>query len=163
MASLSDALVKELLSGRYIASFSSHNADGSIHVVAVWYCFDGSNIYVATSTRTRKARNIQSNPKVSLMIDSRDPAASRGVCIAGTAQFLTGESARNWNAKVHSKYLSQAALADEHVGPVFAAWDDVTVQVTPTNVFAWDMREADKQVFSGAFATHPGYLLSAER
>ena len=33
---------------------------------------------VATSTRTRKARNIQSNPKVSLMIDSRDPAASRG-------------------------------------------------------------------------------------
>lgn len=163
MASLSDALVQELLSGRYIASFSSQNADGSIHVVAVWYCFDGANVYVATSTRTRKARNIQANPQVSLMIDSRDPAASRGVCIAGTARFLTGESARDWNAKVHGKYLSQAALADERVGPVFAAWDDVTIQVTPTNVFAWDMRQADKQVFSGAFEKHPGYLLPVER
>ncbi|HKU23702.1 MAG TPA: pyridoxamine 5'-phosphate oxidase family protein [Terriglobales bacterium] len=163
MASLSDALVNELLSGRYIASFSSQNADGSIHVVAVWYCFDGGNIYVATSSRSRKARNIQLNPKVSLMIDSRDPAASRGVCIAGTARFLTGESACNWNAKVHVKYLSPAALADERVGPVFAAWDDVTVEITPTNVFAWDMREADKQAFGGAFEKNPGYLLSAER
>ena len=163
MALLSDTLVKELLSGRYIASFSSHNADGSIHVVAVWYCFDGANIYVATSTRTRKARNIASNSKVSLMIDSRDPAASRGVCIAGTARILAGESARDWNAKVHGKYLSPAALADEHIGPVFAAWDDITVQVTPTNIFAWDMREADKQVFAGTFEKHPGYLLPLER
>lgn len=163
MASLSDALVNELLSGRYIASFASEAGDGAIHVVAVWYFFDGAKIYVATSTRTRKARNIQSKPKVSLMIDSRDPAASRGVCIAGTAQLLTGESARNWNAKVHGKYLSKAALADERVGPVFAVWDDVTVQVTPTNVFAWDMREADKQVFAGAFEKHPGYLLPLER
>jgi len=163
MASLSDALVNELLSGRYIASFSSHNADGSIHVVAVWYCFDGANLYVATSTRTRKARNIRANSKVSLMIDSRDPAASRGVCIAGTARLLTGESARNWNAKVHGKYLSPEALADERIWPVFAAWDDVTVQVTPTNVVAWDMREADKQVFAGAFDKNPEYLLSLER
>ncbi|HEV2117781.1 MAG TPA: hypothetical protein VGR48_17230, partial [Terriglobales bacterium] len=92
-----------------------------------------------------------------------DPAASRGVCIAGTAQFLSGEPARDWNAKVHGKYLSPAALADERVGPVFAAWDDVTIQVTPTNVFAWDMREADKQVFAGAFEKHPGYLLPVDR
>ena len=163
MASLSDALVNELLSGRYIASFASEAGDGAIHVVAVWYFFDGAKIYVATSTRTRKARNIQSNPKVSLMIDSRDPAASRGVCIAGTARILSGESARNWNAKVHGKYLSPTALADEHIGPVFAAWDDITVEVTPTNVFAWDMREADKQVFAGTFEKHPGYLLPLER
>lgn len=163
MASLSNALVNELLSGRYIASFASEAGDGAIHVVAVWYFFDGAKIYVATSTRTRKARNIQSNPKVSLMIDSRDPAASRGVCIAGTARILSGESARNWNAKVHGKYLSPTALADEHIGPVFAAWDDITVEVTPTNVFAWDMREADKQVFAGAFEKHPGYLLPLER
>ncbi|HEY6938600.1 MAG TPA: pyridoxamine 5'-phosphate oxidase family protein [Terriglobales bacterium] len=163
MASLSDALVSELLSGRYIASFASEAGDGAIHVVAVWYFFDGAKIYVATSTRTRKARNIHSNPKVSLMIDSRDPAASRGVCIAGTARILSGESARNWNAKVHGKYLSPTALADEHIGPVFAAWDDITVEVTPTNVFAWDMREADKQVFAGTFEKHPGYLLPLER
>jgi hypothetical protein len=35
MASLSDALVKQLLGGRYIASFATQNPNGSIHAVAV--------------------------------------------------------------------------------------------------------------------------------
>ena len=104
--------------------------DGSTHMVAVWYWFDGAHIYIATSTRTRKARNLQSTPKISLMIDSRDPAASCGINIVGTAQILTGEPSRKWNGRVHAKYLSDAALADPRVGPVFASWDDVTIQIT---------------------------------
>ena len=66
MASFSDAIVKELLSGRYIASIATENPEGAIHQVAVWYWFDGEKIYVATSARTMKARNILGNPKVSL-------------------------------------------------------------------------------------------------
>jgi len=163
MASFSDAVVQELLSGRYIAAIASESADGSIHQVAVWYWFDGAKIYVATSARTHKARNLSRNPKVSLMIDSRDPAASRGVSIIGTAHLLTGESSHQWNLRVHQKYLSGAALADPRVGQVFAAWDDTTIEITPTSVIAWDMREADQQVFGGAFKNNPAYLLSLER
>ena len=73
MASLSDSLVRRLLEGRYIASLATKNPDGSTHMVAVWYWFDGAHIYTATSMRTRKARNLQSAPQVSLVIDSRDP------------------------------------------------------------------------------------------
>jgi hypothetical protein len=97
------------------------------------------------------------------MIDSRDPAASRGISIAGAAQLLTGEASREWNAKIHRKYLSEAALADTRIGPVFAAWDDVTVQITPKSVIAWDMRQADRQAFGGALRQNPGYLLPLER
>jgi nitroimidazol reductase NimA-like FMN-containing flavoprotein (pyridoxamine 5'-phosphate oxidase superfamily) len=63
IASISDALVRELLDGRYIASLATTNPDGSIHVVAVWYHFDGSHINVATSSRSHKARNLQAQPK----------------------------------------------------------------------------------------------------
>jgi PPOX class probable F420-dependent enzyme len=163
MASISDVLVRQLLDGRYIASLATQNPDGSIHMVAVWYWFDGVHIYVATSTRTRKARNLQSKPGVSLMIDSRDPAASFGVNVAGTSRFLRGDSSREWNARIHGKYLSTDALTDPKVGPVFAAWDDVTIQITPASVIAWDMREADRQVFGGAFERNPTYLLPLER
>lgn len=163
MASLSDALVRQLLDGRYIASLATHNPDGSIHVVAVWYWFDGARIYVATAARTRKARNLQTNPKVSIMIDARDASASCGVAVAGTAQILTGDSSREWNARVHGKYLSEGALMDPRVGPVFASWDDVTIQITPASVIAWDMREADRQVFGGAFERNPAYLLPLAR
>ena len=57
MAQISDASVQELLSGRYIASLATENADGSIHMVAVWYFYDGESLYVATSGRSRKAQN----------------------------------------------------------------------------------------------------------
>ncbi len=48
MASLSDAVVRQLLDGRYIASFCTHNQNGSLHSVAVWFWFDGKDIYVAS-------------------------------------------------------------------------------------------------------------------
>jgi PPOX class probable F420-dependent enzyme len=163
MASLSDSLVRHLLESRYIASLATKNPDGSAHMVAVWYRFDGAHIYIATSTRTRKARNLRSTPEISLMIDSRNPAASCGINIVGTAQILTGEVSQKWNGRVHAKYLSDAALADPRVGPVFASWDDVTIQITPTSVIAWDMREADRQVFGSAFESNPTYLLPLER
>ncbi len=163
MASISDAPVRQLLEGRYVASLATLNSDGSIHVVAVWYWFDGARIYVATASRSRKARNLQVNPKVSLMIDARDPTASRGITISGSAQILTGHASREWNNRLHHKYLSEAAIADPKVGPVFASWDDVTIQITPTSLIAWDMREADRQAFGGAFANNPGYLLPLEQ
>lgn len=163
MASLQDAWVKQLLEGRYVASLASANSDGSIHVVAVWYWFDGTHIFIATSSRSRKARNLRSNAKVSIMIDARDPGASFGANISGEAEILTGNASRESNAKVHRKYLSEAALADPRVGPVFASWDDVTIRITPKSVIAWDMRQADQQAFGGAFASNPGYLLSLER
>ncbi|MBZ5687767.1 MAG: hypothetical protein LAP86_22365 [Acidobacteriia bacterium] len=100
---------------------------------------------------------------MSLMIDAREPAASHGITIAGTAEILTGESSRERNAKIHSKYLSEAALADARIGPVFAAWDDITIQITPLSVIAWDMRQADLHIFGGAFASNPTYLLPLER
>lgn len=151
MASLTDAPVQQLLNGRYIASLATQNPDGSIHMVAVWYFFDGSKIFVATASRSRKARNMKSNSNATLMIDSRDPQASFGATIAGDVQILEGQASQKLNAEIHRKYLSPAAIADQRVGPVFAGWDDVTIQLTPVSVISWDMRVADAQVFGGAF------------
>lgn len=163
MASLADSLVRQLLTDRHIASLATQNPDSSIHMVAVWYWFDGKNVCVATSSRSRKARNLQTNPKVSLMIDARDPAASYGITVAGTAQLLTGDASRESNVEVHRKYLSEDARTDARVGPVFAAWDDVTIQITPASVIAWDMREVDRQFFGGVLEKNPAYLLPLQR
>jgi PPOX class probable F420-dependent enzyme len=112
VATFADALVRELLDARHIAALATQNQGGSIHMVAVWYWFNGTHVFVATSSRSRKARNLHSNPKVSLMVDARDPAASCGMTVTGTAQILTGAVSQNSNAQIHRKYLSEAALAD---------------------------------------------------
>jgi PPOX class probable F420-dependent enzyme len=163
MASLIDPSIRELLEGRYIASLASRNSDGTIHMVAVWYLFEDGQIYIATSSRSRKARNLQANATVSVMIDSRDPAASRGTNVAGTASLITGETAQHWNARVHSKYLSAAALADPRIAPVFSSFDDVTIQIKPESLIYWDMRKIDQQFLGGAMAGNPSYLLDLQR
>jgi len=163
MASLSDPLVKELLQGRYIATLATVNADDSVHMVAVWFEFDGTHLYIATASNTQKWKNLKRHLHASLMVDSRDPQASRGVTISGSVKPLTGDASRQRNARIHEKYLSEHAIADPRVGPVFTAWDDVTIQLSPASVVTWDMREADKQAFGGALGSNPGYLLELAR
>ena len=41
---------------------------------------------------------------------------------------------------------------------MMAAMDDITLRLTPTCWYAWDMRTLDEAVFGGAMKT-PGYLL----
>lgn len=162
MVEMSDPAVQRLLSGRYIASVATENSDNSIHLVAVWYYYDGQHIYLATSSRTRKAQNLRRSSKISLMIDSRNPATQQGICIRGTAQVLEGPGSKAWRDAVHQKYLSTAALLDKRVGPVFDEWDDVAIQIVPSSIIYWDMNAMDRQAFGGAFATNPGYLLAIE-
>jgi PPOX class probable F420-dependent enzyme len=162
MAALSDPLVQELLNGRFIATLATHNSDGTIHLTSVWYMFADGQLYIATSSRTRKLRNVLENPTASLMVDSRDVAASRGVTCAGAAEIVSGSASSVLNARIHRRYLSDAALADARVGPVFAGWDDVTIRVSPESIFTWDMRELDRNVLGGAMMT-PGYFLPLER
>lgn len=159
MVQISDPSIRELLTGRYIASVATQDADSSIHLVAVWYYFDGQNIYLATSSRTHKAQNLRRSSRVSLMIDSRHPATQKGICIRGTARMLEGEASQPWRDEVHRKYLSAEALADPKVGPVFRQWDDLAIQIAPQSVIRWDMNELDRQAFGGAFQANPDYLL----
>ena len=158
MASLTDTLVRELLVGRYIAALATENSDGSIHVVAVWYWFDGAHAFVATGSRSRKVKNVLAKQKASLMIDTRNPPVI-GVNLAGIARVLTGDVAKEAIAAIHRKYLSEAALADPRVGPVFAAIDDAAIEITPVSVITWDGREKDRQFFGRAFSSNPGYRL----
>lgn len=163
MASISDALVQELLNGRYVATLGTSDNDGTVHLVAVWFAYEGGKLYIATASRSRKARNLKARPQASLMVDSRDGWGAHGVTVSGSVRLLTGEESRAANASVHRKYLSEAAIADARIGPVFAQWDDTTLELTPEKVFAWDMREADRAAFGGAFRDHPEYLMPLAR
>ena len=52
---------QEILSGRHIASLGTESEDGSIHLTAVWFLYEGGCLYVATSSRSRKALAIHQN------------------------------------------------------------------------------------------------------
>jgi PPOX class probable F420-dependent enzyme len=149
----------ELLRGRHIASLGTENPDGSIHLTAVWYLFEDGCLYVATSSKTQKGRNVAARPKASLMVDVRKPGAERGVTATGKVDVISGKQSQEINRRIHSRYLSAGAISDPHVGPVFASFDDVTIRLTPTSWITWDMAVLDAQALGGRLGGTPGYLL----
>jgi PPOX class probable F420-dependent enzyme len=159
---LSQEKPQELLQGRRIATLATENDDGSIHLTAVWYLFEEGNLFVATSSSTRKARNVSARPKASLMVDVRRAGQERGVSASGKVEILRGEESRALNRRIHSRYMGAEALADPVVGPVVAAFDDVTLRLVPEKWISWDMVELDAQAFSGKLCGRPGYLLPLE-
>jgi PPOX class probable F420-dependent enzyme len=154
-----DPTLQELLRGRYIATLGTENADGSIHLTAVWYLFEDGNLYIATSSKSRKARNIAERAKASLMVDVRKSGAEQGVNATGKADLISGQPSAEINRRIHSRYMSEAAMADPHIEPVFASFDDVTIRITPTVWTPWNMAVLDAQAFGGRLAGTPGYLL----
>lgn len=154
-----DPALQELLQGRYIATLATENADGTIHLTAIWYLFESGYLYVATSSKTRKARNLAARPKASLMVDARKPGTERGVSAAGKGELILGDVAQQINRRVHSRYLSAAALNDPQVGPVFTGFDDVAIRLTPESWTTWDMAALDAHAFGGRLGKTPGYML----
>lgn len=154
-----DPALHELMRGRYVASLGTENADGSIHLTAVWYLFESGCLYVATSSRSRKARNVAARPKASLMVDVRRPGTERGVTAAGRVELISGQQSQEINRRIHSRYMSAAAMADPQIGPVFASFDDVTIRLMPESWTNWDMAVLDAQALGGRLGGTPGYLL----
>ncbi len=154
-----DVAFQALLQGRHIATLGTENADASIHLTAVWYLLEDGHLFVATSCKSRKARNIAARPKASLMVDARQAGGERGINAAGRAELISGEQSRDINRRIHLRYMSAAAIADPHIGPVFESFDDVTIRLAPDSWTSWDMAALDAQSFEGRLGRTPGYLL----
>ncbi len=154
MSTLSTA-TRGLLQGRHYAALATLNKDGSMHLTPVWYLFENERLFVETASASHKARNIRARPQASLMIDIRQLGAERWVCGSGGARLIGGDQARELNLKIRRRYLTQAGLEDPRVGPVFAAADDVSIELTPTAWRAWDLGSIDHQFFGGLLGKTP--------
>lgn len=82
----------EFLKAQQILRLATVNKDNASHIVPVWYKYQKGEIYIGTSTRTQKAKNITRNSQVSFCVDVGIHAPDiYGVLGQGTAQLLTDD------------------------------------------------------------------------
>lgn len=159
VSTLEEPLACELLRAPLVASLASHNADGSIHVIPVWFSWDGEHVLVATSGASRKARNVERDARVTVMLhDSPGGVDVRGLTIYGRAEIVRGEEAIAINERIHLEYVSATGLAIPSVADVLGA-DDVTLRIVPERAAAFDetaSRAARELRESGHFAPTGG-------
>jgi PPOX class probable F420-dependent enzyme len=101
---LNDA-ARRLLDGKNFATIATLNSDGSPQTSVVWVKRDGDTVLFSTKQSRIKARNLASDPRVSLSIfDTANPYTS--VDIHGIAT-LTVDEGRTLPKDLSQKYLGE--------------------------------------------------------
>ncbi len=128
--------MREFLERQTFAMLATHNPDGSIHVVPLSYIFEDGRFFFATSSWSRKARNLAARPEATVTVDDR--STLEWVSATGTAELIRGQRSREINVRLSRRSWTEAALAT--VGPLLEQTEDVTIAITPRRWRAWDIR-----------------------
>jgi nitroimidazol reductase NimA-like FMN-containing flavoprotein (pyridoxamine 5'-phosphate oxidase superfamily) len=109
-ASMSEKEIQEFLSIPRLARMATIQ-NGKPHLVPVWYFYDGTNIMVSAPKGTKKTKNLQSNPNVSIIIDIVDgrvedlsyATKAKAVIIEGIAK-LEDDTDSSFVRKTYERY-----------------------------------------------------------
>jgi PPOX class probable F420-dependent enzyme len=141
---LSKKEIESFLSPPRLARLSTVRDDGRPHVVPVWYYYDGVNILVPTMKGSRKAKNIQKNPHVSIVIDivEGNPEDvtylnAKAVVIEGKAETRDDDNG-SFARKMYERYVGRNSLSNPMVQYSINQPRYVIV-IEPTKFVSWDL------------------------
>jgi len=135
MSELTDEL-RSFLGERRYAVLATHDPDGGIHLTPIWFLCEDDRFYFASSSGSRKVKNLERSFSASVVVDAREPGRERWVSASGRVEILRDDEARSINVRVHRRYLAPTAL-DGPIGAALAATDDVTLSLAPTEWRSW--------------------------
>ena len=117
-----------------LARLSTHNTDGSIHTIPIWYEYRDGKLLLSTQTITQKVKNIQRNPQVTVLIDSNTMPYA-GVMVVGTAVLNTQNAAQK-RVTIFERYIGQHG--GTYAQQLAAKWEPVIIEVTPERILSFD-------------------------
>jgi PPOX class probable F420-dependent enzyme len=132
-----------------MANLATHSRDGGIHIVPMWFVWDGEAILIPTNHATQKARNLERDARASVMIDdSREGFDLRGITMMGEVELVPAPDSFRLNRSIHLKYIGIAERESERID-AYLSTDDVTIRLRPIRAFAWDLRRTTGTVPTG--------------
>lgn len=67
-----DATVRDFLAAPRFAVLGTRNRDGSPHLTVIWYELRGDELVINTTAARQKRRNLERDPRVSLLVGTAD-------------------------------------------------------------------------------------------
>lgn len=116
--------------------FTSVGRDGYPHTVPIGYFrLDGEEVYLGCRANTQKTKNVERNPKVSLMLESGSTMQNiKGVVIQGDATLISepAEMLALTRAAAQKRGVPEAQL------PTAASPGAAFIRVSPKKYISWD-------------------------
>ena len=127
---------KKFLKSQKILRLATIDPSGNPHIVPVWYMYHNDKFYVGTNTKTRKAKNIKVNSKISFCIDigikSPDIVGMMGI---GRAKLiLKTERVNSLAEKILLRYFKN--LKNQSAQQLLNQTDCI-IEITPKKITNW--------------------------
>ena len=127
--------MESFLARPLIAKLCTHNADGSIHIVPIWFKYSHGEILLGTQEVTHKVRNIKRDGRVTVLVDAAEPALG-GVIMYGDAR-LDHDDVVATRVSIFEKYMD-AERARGLAAKLASQWKPVIVRIKPRQVITFD-------------------------
>lgn len=147
--------INDLLSKTLIANLATTDSDGGIHIVPMWFKKIDNAIYIPTSSKTHKYKNLVHRAYASVMIDiSLLGLNLKGVLIQGKVQLIGEDKAKELNRLIHLKYVRIEAFDNQNISNYLSTGDDVTIKLGIEKIISWNLADsqAGKLLKEGGWA-----------
>ena len=127
--------VQAFLDAARFAVLATVRADGSPHLTVVWYGRRGDEVIVNTTAPRSKARNIERDPRVSLLVGEME----RYVRLEGEARIVaTGEAALRDIRDLGVRYDGEAA-AERQTRAVWSTQERISYAITTRRLYRYGL------------------------
>ncbi len=132
--------IESFLDEAKVARLCTHNEDGTIHVIPVWFKYDHDTkkILIGAPATSRKARNVRRNSDVTVEFDVEGPP-TRGLIVYGKAEVheASPEEVVSRGLPLYERYMSEdKAMA--FVRGVDRLARNVAITITPVKFASFD-------------------------
>lgn len=133
-----DALA-EFLQEPNLGRFGTVDQDGEVHLVPVWFHWDGDRFLVGSQATDHKVANVRRAGRAAIEVDS-DLRRRRGVLARGSARVIDGPDGRAEYTRI-SQAQVRRYLPDrppiETANRMSAKGDPVVIILKPERLVAW--------------------------
>lgn len=118
-----------------VAVLSTVDSRGRPHAAPVWYLYDDGVFRISTGAGSKKHKNIEANPNISLVIDQR-VLPYYAVMVQGTAEIGPAFSDED-GLRLAVRYLGEE-LGKRYAQSQTATEDSVSLTIKPRKVIVYD-------------------------
>lgn len=130
------------LTTRRTCRVATVSADGAPHVSPLWFCWDGTSLWLYSITRSKRWADLRRDPRVAVVIDEGEEYGElRGVELSGTVEFI-GEAPRTGEPNPELQ-VPERLFAPKYFGLEEMPHDGrhAWLRLTPKTVTSWDFRK----------------------
>jgi PPOX class probable F420-dependent enzyme len=133
--------VDAYLAGRRVMNIATHNHDGTIHLVAMWYGFTADGrVGFETFTKSQKIQNLRRDARITALVESGDSYDElRGVELVGTAEVTEDPAVLMPIAEnIVERYMGLTEVADRKAAAEMMARNRSAVVLHVERTVSWD-------------------------